>query len=275
LIGTAWLELRVRHGFSLDALDLSHGCEPTVSLLHRSLDPLFRIESHRKATDAFTASLFLVDLQKSALLQEGKPVLDGLPQIGAKAGKRSIEWELSPVLTHGLHGDEVKESHRLEDCFKFGEAAVVCDLDKHGSLALRRRLPGPEGHNVPAHELAPVSVLLDLLRLRHEVDGAVCAFEDEKGSAPCFVFRSRHHSPVELDSRDELAEELRCIGIDQELAVAGHALLEVAGQLHLLERGPMVLGELEGTLADALGEAEAGQEPEPPQKLEAKLSGGL
>ena len=136
-------------------------------------------------------------------------------------------------------------------------------------------MSGPEGHNVPAHELAPVSLLLDLRRLRHKVDGAICALEDEKGPAPDVVFCSAYHAPVELHSWHKLGEELRCIGIEQELPVAGHALLEVAGQLHLLERGAVILGDLEGALADALGEAQAGQEPEAPQELEAKLSGSL
>jgi hypothetical protein len=179
------------------------------------------------------------------------------------------------VFPHGLHGDEVKEGRRLKGRLELGEAAMVGHLDKDGLFAFPRHMGGPEGHNVSAHKLAALALLLDLRRLRHEVDGAICALEDEKGPASSLVLCSPHHAPVERHSWRELGEELRCIGIDQKLAVAGHPSLELAGQLHLLERGSVVLGQLEGALADALCEAQAGQEPEPPQELEAELSGGL
>jgi len=85
LIGATRLKLRVGHGPAMDALDLRERREPSVSLLHRSLDPLFRIDGHSEATDALAASLFLLDLQKSALFQKVKPACDGIPQLRSEA----------------------------------------------------------------------------------------------------------------------------------------------------------------------------------------------
>ncbi len=100
---------------------------------------------------------------------------------------------------------------------------------------------GAERNDFPAQEFVPAAVLLDLRRLQHEVDDAVRALDDEKRSPPGLVLDSADHTPADLDTRDELGEELRCIGVDQGLAVAGHALLEVPRQLHLLEGSAVVL----------------------------------
>jgi hypothetical protein len=52
----------------MDSLDLGQGCKPSVAVLHRLLDPLFRVENHCKATHPLAAaSLFLLNPQKSAL----------------------------------------------------------------------------------------------------------------------------------------------------------------------------------------------------------------
>ena|GEM_PF-3412017 len=89
LIGTTRLELRVYYRLSMDALDFRKWGEPSVSLLHRSLDPLFRIEGHSKATDALAASLFLINMEKAALFQKGKPACDGLLQLCAEAQREA------------------------------------------------------------------------------------------------------------------------------------------------------------------------------------------
>src|SRR5208283_2210664 len=216
------------------------------------------------------ASLFLCDLQKPALFQEGKPPCNCLTQPRTEAVDGSIRRESSTVLPHSLHRDEIKEGRGLGGRLELGQTAVLGYLDANSSLASRRGMGGAERNDLPAQEFVPVAVLLDLWRLQHEVDDAVRTLDDEERSPPGLVLDSADHAPADLDARDELGKELRCIGVDEGLAVAGHALLEVAGELHLLERSPVVLGELEGVFAHAPCEAKAGQEAKPPQELEAQ-----
>jgi len=275
LIGTTRLELRVYHGLIMDTLDFRKRGEPSISLLHGSLDPLFRIEGYGKATDALAASLFLLDLQKSVLFQKGKPARDGLPQLRSEAGRRSIHPESSIVFAHSLKGHEVKEGPRLGNGLEFGQTTMPGHLDENRSFTSLRRMDSAEGDDLSPHYLVLVPVLLDLWRLWHEVEAAVHALEHKKDPTSRLVLRSADDASTELHTRDELGELQRCMGIDQKLAVPDEALPEAAGQLDPLKRCAVVFGELEGALSDAPCEAETGQEGEPPQELQALLAGSL
>ena len=145
-------------------------------------------------------------------------------------------------------------------------------LDENRSFLSRRRLDSMEGDDLPAYDLVPVPVLLDLRRLWHEMDAAVHALEDEKGPARRLILRSADNASSELHTRDELSEEQRCIGIHQKLAVAREAPPDIPIELDPLKRCAVMFRELEGALSDAPGEAEFGQEPKPPEELEAQLS---
>ena len=274
LVGTTGLELRVQDRLSLGALDFREGGQPSVSLLHRSLDPRFRVQRNYQATDAFVTSLFLCDLHKLTLFQKGKPPCDGLTQPRTETVDSLIRWESSTVVPQGLHSDEVKDGGRLEGRLELAQTTVLGHLDENSSLASRRGVGGAERNDLPAQEFLPVAVLLDLRRLQHEVDNAIRALDDEELPAPASSSTPPTTLP-ELDTRDELGEELRCIGVDEGFAVAGDALLDVPRELHLLEGRAVVLGELEGVFPDAPREAQAGQEAEPPQELEAQRAGGL
>ena len=148
---------------------------------------------------------------------------------------RSVRRESSTVVPHALHGHEVKDGRRLGGRLELAQTTMLGHFDEYGSLASRRRMGGANGNDLPAQEFVPVAVLLDLRRLQHEVDDAIRALDDEERSPPGLIFGSADHTPADLDARDELSEELRCIGVDEGLAVARHALLEVAGELHLFE----------------------------------------
>jgi len=65
-----------------------------------------------------------------------------------------------------------------------------------------------ESDDISAHEFAPISVLFDLRGLRHYVDAAVCALEDEKGPASHLVLRSPDHAPAELHSAPDRDVEM-------------------------------------------------------------------
>ena len=93
----------------MGALDFREGGEPSVSLLHGSLDPLFCVQGNHHATDTLVTSPFLCDPQKPTLFQEGKPPCDGLTQPRTETVDGSIRRESSTVVPHGLHGDEVKD----------------------------------------------------------------------------------------------------------------------------------------------------------------------
>jgi hypothetical protein len=223
LIGATRLKLRVSHGFAMNALDIRKRGEPSVSLPHRSLDPLLRIEGRGMATDALAASLLLLDLEKSVFFQKGKPACDGLPQLRSETGGRSIPRESAIVLAHGLKGHEVQKGRRLRNSLEFVQTTVTGDLDENCSLVSRWCMDRTEGHDLPAHHLFPTPVLFDLRSLWHEVDAPVRALEDEKGPTSGLVLRSADHAPAELHTPYELGETQLCVGMHQKLAVPREA----------------------------------------------------
>src|SRR5208283_101484 len=113
----------------------------------------------------------------------------------------------------------------------------------------------------------------DLGALAYEVRDPVRPFEDEVRDLCHLIEGHAGDAPLELHSRAKLRESLRCPGLHHRSSFAREASLEISHELHLPERGTVMLGEFPAALPHALGETELDEELKPPEHLESHLLG--
>jgi hypothetical protein len=147
------------------------------------------------------------------------------------------------------------------------------DLDADSLPLLGLNHASAQRHDLVSLELASCSALRDFRRLAHEVREAVRTFEDEVRDLRHFIEGHGGKAALKLDSRANGRQALRGSGLHHGPPFVGKTPLEIAHELHLAQRGTVVLGEPPSALPGALGETELGQELEPAEHLEPHLAG--